>query len=91
MTPREERTGLSIEYAVGLSLFCNYLIQVYPYLSPEAPAQRELTKIMNVEQVLEEWSDVEEESDSDETSDSEESDTESVSDSVDEVWREATG
>ena len=28
---------------------------------------------------------------SDETSDSEESDTESVSDSVDEVWREATG
>ena len=46
---------------------------------------------MNVEQVLEEWSDIEEESDSDETSDSEESDNESVSDSVDEVWREATG
>ena len=53
--------------------------------------QRSLTKIMNVEQVLEEWSDIEEESDSDKTSDSEESDNESVSGSVDEVWRVATG
>ena len=54
-------------------------------------AQRELAKIMNLKQILEEWSDIEEESDSDESSDSEESDNESVSGSVDAVWREVTG
>ena len=45
---------------------------------------------MNVEQVLEEWSDIEE-SNSDESSDSEGRDSVSVSGRVDEVWREATG